>query len=294
MQAIYETIQRVGKSNIPFLMTGETGVSKEHIARYIRVSDILFFIFRENTLSEVFVMYTQVKNNFLFYTFTLLICLNSVFLMNTAAQVDADATYTFESIEVPGVDFLELTASSDFEDYAGNTKSEDGTKTVGFTLIDGVFTTYDFPGSQNTYFYALGNNGQAAGHYQDSNGIYHGVILENGELRQYDFPGAVETFIYGISDATGALTGVFTDASGVHRGFSGDAIIEYPGATATFADFVNSNGGMVGSYVITSVNRHRISCYRTIRTHLIQRHGFRTNSRKTVLYPYPFMIHLGG
>ena len=59
--------------------------------------------------------------------------------------------YTFETIEVPGIEFLELTASSDFEDYAGNTQSTDGEKVVGFTLIDGVFTTYDFPGSQNTY-----------------------------------------------------------------------------------------------------------------------------------------------
>ena len=37
--------------------------------------------------------------------------------------------YTFESINVPGIDFLALTASSDFEDYAGYTKSADGEKT---------------------------------------------------------------------------------------------------------------------------------------------------------------------
>ena len=157
--------------------------------------------------------------------------------------------YTFESIDVPGVDFLAVTASSDFEDYAGYTRSPDGEKEVAFTLIDGVFTTYDFPGSQNTYFYALGNSGIAAGHYQDSEGLYHGVLLENGELRQYGFPGAVQTFLHGISDATGALTGNFIDADGVRRGFSGDLIIEYPGALETFADFVNAEGLVVGSYV---------------------------------------------
>ena len=161
----------------------------------------------------------------------------------------ADGDWTYESIDVPGVDFLELTASSDFEDYAGNTKSADGEKRVGFTLIDGVFKTYDYPGSQNTYFYALSNDGIAAGHYQDSDGLHHGVILEGGELRQYDFPGAVETFIYGISDATGALTGSFIDAEGIRRGFSGDITIEYPGAVATYADFVNASGIIVGSYI---------------------------------------------
>ena len=161
----------------------------------------------------------------------------------------AVTTYTYESIDVPGVDYLEVTASSDFEDYAGYTRSPDGEKTVAFTLIDGVFSTYDFPGSQETRFYALGNNGQAAGHYKDSNGNYHGVILESGELRQYDYPDAVQTFLYGISDATGALTGDFIDADGVQRGFSGDLIIDIPGATATHTDFVNAEGSIVGSYV---------------------------------------------
>ena len=213
---------------------------------------------KENILSEVFVMHTQIKTSFLFYTFTLFICLNSFFLTNTAAQdniASASDNYTFETIDVPNVDFLALTASSDFEDYAGYTKSADGEKTVGFTLIDGVFTTYDFPDSQNTHFYALGNNGQAAGHYQDSDGLYHGVILENGELRQYDFPGAVETFLYGISDATGALTGNFIDASGVRRGFTGDAIIEFPEAAETYANFVSA-GRLVGSYVDTEGTYH--------------------------------------
>ena len=200
-------------------------------------------------------MHNQTKSNFLFYTFTLFVCLNAFFLGSSAAQVGGSASdnYTFETIDVPGVDFLAVTASSDFEDYAGYTRSPDGEKEVAFTLIDGVFTTYDFPGSQSTYFYALGNNGQAAGHYEDNDGLYHGVVLENSELRQYDFPGAVQTFLYGISDTTGALTGNFIDGSGIRRGFSGDEIIElpeeFPEAKETFADFVSMNGFMVGSFV---------------------------------------------
>ena len=200
-------------------------------------------------------MTTQIKPSFLLYTFTLFVCLNYFFLSNAVAQNEDQpvgvppANYTFETIEVPGVDFLAVTASSDFEDYAGYTKSADGEKEVAFTLIDGVFTTYDFPDSQKTHFYALGNDGRAAGHYQDSDGLHHGVILENGELRLYDFPDAVETQILGISDATGVLTGNFIDASGMRRGFTGETIIEYPGASETYADFVNASGAVVGSYV---------------------------------------------
>ena len=201
-------------------------------------------------------MHIQIKTNFLFYIFTLFVCLNSFFLRDIVAQDNAEPiaalasdNYTFETIDVPGVDFLQLSASSDFEDYAGSTQSADGEKIVAFTLIDGVFTTYDFPGSQNTYFYALGNNGNAAGYYEDSAGLKRGVVLKGGELEQFDFPGAVETEIWGISDTTGALTGNFIGTDGVRRGFSGDEIIEVPGAIETYADFVNSSGGMVGSYV---------------------------------------------
>ena len=193
-------------------------------------------------------MFAPKKTASLLHMFALIVCLNSVLLMSAAAQDNAGDNYTFETIDVPGVDFLSLTASSDFEDYAGYTRNADG-KEVAFTLIDGVFMTYDFPGSQKTHFYALGNNGNAAGHYMDSEGRHRGVVLENGEMRQYDFPDSVQTEIYGISDATGALTGNFTDASGVRRGFSGAEIIEFPGASETYADFVNSSGGMVGSYV---------------------------------------------
>ena len=190
-----------------------------------------------------------------YYTKTaliLFICLTACFTGYAVAQVSTEipiADYTFEIIEVPGVDFLEVAASNDFGDYAGNTRSPDGKKKIGFTLIDGVFTTYDFPGSLNTYFYALDNAGKAAGHYKGPDDLYHGVILEGGELQQYDFPGAAETNIYGLSDETGALSGNIVDAAGVSHAFSGDLIITFPGAVNTYGDFVNAAGAVVGSYV---------------------------------------------
>ncbi len=189
----------------------------------------------------------HIKTALIFFVF-ISIC----FIGHTVAQVASEtptADYIFETIEVPGVDFLEVTASNDFGDYAGNTRSPDGEKTIGFTLIDGVFTTYDFPGSLNTFFYALDNAGKAAGHYKDIDGLYHGVILENGELRQYDFPGAAETHIYGLSDETGALSGNIVDAAGVTHAFSGELTITFPGAVNTYGDFVNAAGAVVGSYV---------------------------------------------
>ena len=182
----------------------------------------------------------------------LLICLSICFTGDTVAQVDSDipiADYIFETIQVPGVDFLEVTASNDFGDYAGNTRSPDGEKTIGFTLVDGVFTTYDFPGSLKTSFYAFDNAGKAAGHYKGTDELYHGVIVQDGELIQYDFPGATQTFIFGLSDETGALSGNIVDETGVTHAFSGDLTITFPGAVTTYGDFVNAAGAVVGSYI---------------------------------------------
>ena len=191
-------------------------------------------------------------NHYIKTKLLLLLCLIICFTGYTVPHVSAEipiADYTFETIEVPGVDFLEVAASNDFGDYAGHTRTPDGEKKIGFTLIDGVFTIYDFPDSVNTYFYALDNTGKAAGHYKDIDGLYHGVIMEDGELTQYDFPGAAETHIYGLSDETGALSGNIVDAAGVTHAFSGELTITFPGAVNTYGDFVNAAGAIVGSYV---------------------------------------------
>ena len=54
----------------------------------------------------------------------LILFISICFIADTVAQVSTEipiADYTFETIEVPGVDFLEVAASNDFGDYAGNT-----------------------------------------------------------------------------------------------------------------------------------------------------------------------------
>ena len=88
-----------------------------------------------------------------------------------------------------GVDFLSLTASSDFEDYAGYTKSADGEKEVAFTLIDGVLRPTIFPVHRTPISLPSGNNGDAAGYYEDSEGRHRGIVLQNGELPPIRFSG---------------------------------------------------------------------------------------------------------
>ena len=82
--------------------------------------------------------------------------------------------------------------------------------------------------------------------------------MQDGKLTQYDFPGAVQTFIYGLSDETGALSGNIVDETGVTRAFSGDLTITFPGAVATYGDFVlvvtDTQGNIVSEKFNFTVN----------------------------------------
>ncbi len=156
--------------------------------------------------------------------------------------------YVFETIEVPGVEFLELTSTNDIGHFAGNTRSPDGEKMVGFTLIDGVYATYNVPNSRTFGFYGLNNAGVAVGFYQDADEVSHGVIVQHGELKKFDFPGAAETEIFGVSES-GLLIGDIFDADGAIHGFVGEELFDVPGSMTTYADDMNADGILVGSYV---------------------------------------------
>ena len=156
--------------------------------------------------------------------------------------------YIFETIEVPGVEFLELTSTNDLGHYAGNTRGPDGEKMVGFTLIDGVYSTYDVPNSRTFGFYGLNNSDLTVGFYQDADEVSHGVIVQHGELKEFNFPGAAETEIFGVSES-GLLIGDIFDSDGVIQGFVGNELFDVPGAATTYADDMNAAGILVGSYV---------------------------------------------
>lgn len=155
--------------------------------------------------------------------------------------------YIYETINVPSVDFLEVTSSNDHGHYAGNTKNKDG-KLIGFTLIDGKLTTYDVPDSLQTTFYGLNNAGQAAGFYIDEDNISHGITLQDGALVEWNFPDAMNTQIFGITE-DGQVVGDIIDANEVVNGFVGEMHFDVPDATTTFVDHINASGIIVGSYI---------------------------------------------
>ena len=97
------------------------------------------------------------------YIFIVFACASSFFLSNAAAQTQEGPAlgavadnYTYDTIDVEGVDFLALTASSDFGDYAGYTKSMDGEKDVAFYPHRWCFYDLRFPGCPKHVFLCTG------------------------------------------------------------------------------------------------------------------------------------------
>jgi len=106
----------------------------------------------------------------------------------------------------------------------------------------------------------VNDSGVVVGSFKDSNGYYHGFILNNGTTTRVDFPDPTEqmTILEGINDS-GLVTGVWYDnnGSGPSHAFKLDTTtntftpIEVKGSTSQVAWGVN-NAGLVAIQADTS------------------------------------------
>lgn len=128
----------------------------------------------------------------------------------------------------------------------------------GFTLIEGTYTSFDYPGAPYTLATALNNLGAIVGYYEDSEGNFHGFLLSGGTYTSIDVPGAVGTLASGNNDA-GDVVGLYCTASECltengtgEQGFllSGGVFttVNVPGASNTQLLDINNNGVIVGVY----------------------------------------------
>ena len=121
------------------------------------------------------------------------------------------------------------------------------------------FTTYDVPGSTRTA--VNGNSPHAiAGEFDDADGNTHGFVLSNRVLTQIDVPDAVYSSVNGIN-ANGETLGnlhrcrryiprLFPKQKGVFT------TLDPPGAIRTQAEFLNSQGHVIGVYRDANQTRH--------------------------------------
>lgn len=112
----------------------------------------------------------------------------------------------------------------------------------GFIYDNGVFTSFNYPGTMFTYPEAINDSGQIVGYYltpasfgavHTANGFLHSK--STGTWTTIDVPGAADTYVYGINDA-GEIVGAYTDSSGNEHGFVGFALPTFPSTPSSNVD----------------------------------------------------------
>jgi len=90
-----------------------------------------------------------------------------------ASGILADRLSVFAStitiIDPPGSTDTEVRSINSNGEVAGFYVNSSGHK-VGFTYLNGKFTTIKVPGSTNTYIISINDNGEVAGEYENSSG----------------------------------------------------------------------------------------------------------------------------
>ena len=130
----------------------------------------------------------------------------------------------------------------------------------GFLLKDGVFSSFDPPGSTFTNPIGINNRGQISGRFCTLNpchapgsGDFHGFLLQDGEFSYIDVPGAVETNPFKITE-NGTIGGGYTRPGGGEGLFvlsRGEfTTFDLPNGMPISQDNggINSQGDIVGGY----------------------------------------------
>jgi chitobiase/beta-hexosaminidase-like protein len=139
------------------------------------------------------------------------------------------------------------------------------------TAATGAISEFDAPGAgmtlnQGTFATGIDTAGDVVGIYADSGNAYHGFVrsASNGVITAFDVPGAPTTTGHrGTSpisiNATGATTGLYTDANAVRHGFirsstgtftTFDVTVAGAGTTqGTIPVAINAGGDVTGFYL---------------------------------------------
>jgi hypothetical protein len=154
---------------------------------------------------------------------------------------------------------------NDSGEIAGLWYTSGGSNGQGFTLMDGTYTSINYPGSDYTQVWAINNKGDLGGDYTDASGIPHGMIDVGGVFSTVDPPGSIYTYIQGLDDHGNAVGWFCTSNECTHKGvgtqgflYSGGTftVFNFPGSIATFLQGINDAGVLLGIYVDAAGNGH--------------------------------------
>jgi hypothetical protein len=126
-------------------------------------------------------------------------CLTVLTISVAFATASIALAQTYTTIDFPGAIATTLDGGPNPEGTNIGTWADTAGFTHGFVLKDGVFTSFDVPGSTATTPNWISPQGVIVGGYVDSTGANHGFVLDNGQYTTVDFPGAAGTILTGLN-----------------------------------------------------------------------------------------------
>ena len=196
----------------------------------------------------------------------LVICTMTVAFGSSIARAQ---TYKQVDVPFPGAILTELGGGPNPQGTSVGTWRDAAGVFHGFSLTaDGVFTSFDPPGSTFTQATFISPQGVIVGLYLDSSSVSHGFILVGGKYTTVDAHGVAGTALSGISPlgeisgftcsdpACGNLGAPNTSHSFVRSTTGVFTIFDPPGAISSAASTVSPTGEVVGAYTDNAGNGH--------------------------------------
>jgi uncharacterized membrane protein len=160
----------------------------------------------------------------------------------------------FTAINVPGGVHTDALGINEQGDIVGVYDTGDVTIQIGFVLRKGHFTSIQDPSAAplHTQLNDINDRGQIVGLYIDTAGIFHGLLLDDGNFATIDFPDAVGGTLASGINSQGQIAGRYLSGPGGNQGFvlrKGDyEPVVFPGSRATAVHGINESGQLVGFY----------------------------------------------
>jgi len=156
----------------------------------------------------------------------------------------------------PGSTFTDCASINDNGDATGAWEDANGNIHAYVRASNGAFTEFDVPGASGTFADAINVSGTVAGIWDDQFGGHHGFVQDAlGNITVFDPKGSISLSGEGVRmNKKGVVTGSWFDSVGKEHGFvrqPGGKITSFdvPGATDTFAEAIDDNGHITGSFV---------------------------------------------
>jgi probable HAF family extracellular repeat protein len=155
---------------------------------------------------------------------------------------------TFTSYDYPG--FVGQTDGTGINNNGVTTGYYDFDNETGFTYTNGGFNSFNYPGAEYTYAFALNDNEQVAGYYRVGSTNPIGFLYSGGKFTAIEYPADYQSEAYGINNAGVVVGWSYINDPPYEQGWlwQNGTFTPITASTKPLPYGINNNGQLVGLY----------------------------------------------